>query len=80
MNYVPNKRSLAEHVAGEEGVAAMAAGAARGRATPATPQWGAVEEDNPIKRYMTRVLTGADPATEARKASRRITDILNRLD
>lgn len=80
MNYVPNKRSLARHVAGEEGVAAMAAGAARGRATPATPQWGAVEEDNPIKQYMTRVLTGADPATEARKASRRITAVLNRLD
>ena len=37
MNYVPNKAGLAESVAGEEGVAAMAAGAAQGRATPATP-------------------------------------------
>ncbi|MFE7168716.1 extracellular solute-binding protein [Streptomyces sp. NPDC057616] len=80
MNYVPNKRNLARHVAGEEGVAAMAAGAAQGRATPSTPQWGAVEADNPIKAYMTRVLTGADPATEARRASRRITDVLNRLN
>lgn len=80
MNYVPNRKSLAKAVAREEGVAAMAAGAARGRATPATPQWGAVEADNPIKEYMTRVLTGADPATEARRASRRITDLLNRLD
>lgn len=80
MNYVPNKKTLAKSVAGEEGVAAMAAGAAQGRATPSTPQWGAVEADNPIKGYMTKVLTGADPATEARRASRRITDVLNRLD
>ena len=79
MNYVPNNRSLARAVAGQEGVAAMAAGAARGRATPATPQWGAVEADNPIKQYMTRVLTGSDPATEARRASRRITRALNSL-
>jgi N,N'-diacetylchitobiose transport system substrate-binding protein len=79
MNYVPNKKTLAGDVAGEEGLAAMAAGAAQGRATPSTPQWGAVEADNPIKAYMTKVLTGADPATEARRASRRITDILNRL-
>lgn len=80
MNYVPNKKTLAKAVAGEEGVAAMAAGAAQGRATPSTPQWGAVEADNPIKDYMTRVLTGADPATEARRASRRITEVLSRLD
>lgn len=60
-------------VAGEEGVAAMAAGAAQGRATPSTPEWAAVEADNPIKEYMTEVLTGADPATRARRASRRIT-------
>ncbi|MFD7436081.1 extracellular solute-binding protein [Streptomyces sp. NPDC059861] len=76
MNYVPNKTTLAAAVAGEEGVAAMAAGAAQGRATPSTPEWAAVEADNPIKQYMTRVLTGADPATEARRASRRITEAL----
>ncbi|MFI9611708.1 extracellular solute-binding protein [Streptomyces sp. NPDC052023] len=76
MNYVPNKTTLAAAVAGEEGVAAMAAGAARGRATPSTPEWAAVEADNPIKEYMTRVLTGADPRTEARRASRRITEAL----
>ncbi|MEU9478925.1 extracellular solute-binding protein [Streptomyces sp. NPDC048191] len=73
MNYVPNKTTLAGAVAGEEGVAAMAAGAAHGRATPSTPQWADVEADNPIKEYMTRVLTGADPATEARRASAKIT-------
>ncbi|WP_376733409.1 extracellular solute-binding protein [Streptomyces broussonetiae] len=76
MDYVPNKTTLANAVAGEEGVAAMAAGAAQGRATPATPEWANVEADNPIKEYMTRVLTGADPRTEARRASRRITEAL----
>ncbi|MGQ4386172.1 extracellular solute-binding protein [Streptomyces sp. SAS_270] len=76
MNYVPNKTSLAGAVAGEEGVAAMAAGAAQGRATPSSPEWAAVEADNPIKDYMTKVLTGSDPATEARRASRRITETL----
>ncbi|MFI5468952.1 extracellular solute-binding protein [Streptomyces cacaoi] len=76
MNYVPNKAKLAKSVAGEEGVAAMAAGAAQGRATPSTPEWAAVEADNPIKDYMTKVLTGADPATEARRAARRITEAL----
>ncbi|MDN3243921.1 N,N'-diacetylchitobiose transport system substrate-binding protein [Streptomyces sp. DSM 42143] len=77
MNYVPNKKSLADAVAGEEGVAAMAAGAAQGRATPGTPRWGAVEADNPIKEYMTKVLTGGDAESEARKASDRITGLLD---
>jgi N,N'-diacetylchitobiose transport system substrate-binding protein len=77
MNYVPNKKSLAKAVAGEEGVAAMAAGAAQGRATPGTPRWGAVEADNPIKDYMTKVLKGADAKSEARKASARVTELLD---
>lgn len=76
MNYVPNKTTLADAVASEEGVAAMAAGAAHGRATPNTPQWADVEADNPVKGYMTRVLQGADPATEARRASREISEAL----
>ncbi|MCW7942903.1 sugar transporter [Streptomyces hygroscopicus] len=76
MNYVPNKTTLARAVAGEEGVSAMAAGAAQGRATPAAPAWAAVEADNPIKTWMTRVLQGADPAAEAARASRSITRIL----
>ncbi|MER6350180.1 extracellular solute-binding protein [Streptomyces sp. NPDC001595] len=76
MNYVPNKTTLARQVAGEEGVAAMAAGAAQGRATPSTPEWANVEADNPIKEYMTKVLSGADAAAEARRASRRITEAL----
>ncbi|GAA5029969.1 extracellular solute-binding protein [Streptomyces siamensis] len=76
MNYVPNKTTLADAVAGEEGAAAMAAGAAHGRATPSSPRWAAVEADNPIKVYMSKVLSGADPATEARRASARITKTL----
>ncbi|MFI1287886.1 extracellular solute-binding protein [Streptomyces sp. NPDC020792] len=76
MNYVPNKTKLAAAVADEEGVAAMAAGAAHGRATPNTPQWATVEADNPIKDYMTKVLSGGDPLTEARRASQRITEQL----
>ncbi|WP_369250988.1 extracellular solute-binding protein [Streptomyces sp. R41] len=76
MSYVPNKTTLAGAVAGDEGVAAMAAGAAQGRATPSSPQWAAVEADNPIKAYMTKVLTGSDPATEAWRASDRITRAL----
>ncbi|MFF4760185.1 extracellular solute-binding protein [Streptomyces sp. NPDC001292] len=76
MNYVPNKTKLAAAVADEEGAAAMAAGAAHGRATPNTPQWATVEADNPIRDYMSKVLSGGDPATEARRASRRITEQL----
>ncbi|MFB7109786.1 extracellular solute-binding protein [Streptomyces sp. NPDC056291] len=76
MNYVPNKTKLAAAVADEEGVAAMATGAAHGRATPNTPLWATVEADNPIKDYMTKVLSGGDPETEARRASQRITEQL----
>ncbi|MER7519518.1 extracellular solute-binding protein [Streptomyces sp. NPDC126499] len=76
MNYVPNKTSLASVVAGQEATATMAVGAARGRATPNSPQWADVEADNPIKPYMTAVLTGEDPKRAAQKASQRITDTL----
>jgi N,N'-diacetylchitobiose transport system substrate-binding protein len=36
-----------------------------------------VEATSVIKQYMTAVLTGADPAAEARKASESITATLN---
>lgn len=73
MSYVPNKPALAQVIEGQEGTAAMAQGARRGRATPSSPQWAAVEADNPIKPYMTAVLQGGDPLKEARSASERIT-------
>ncbi|MFI7345563.1 extracellular solute-binding protein [Streptomyces sp. NPDC049936] len=77
MSYVPNKTTLADAVSGDPGTAAMAAGAVNGHATPNTPQWAAVEAKNPVKEYMTAVLTGEDAASEAAKASRTITDTLN---
>ncbi|MET8472009.1 extracellular solute-binding protein [Streptomyces sp. NPDC006422] len=78
MNYVPNKTTLADAVAGEPGVAAMAVGAAHGKATPRSPLWPNVEAgENPIKTYMSAVLAGGDPASEAKRASREIT---RRLD
>lgn len=73
MSYVPNKPSLAHVIEGQEGTAAMAQGARRGRATPNSPQWAAVEATNPIKPYMTAVLQGGDPQEEAKAASERIT-------
>ncbi|MGW1884689.1 extracellular solute-binding protein [Streptomyces sp. NPDC001970] len=76
MSYVPNKSSLASAVEGDAATAAMAAGATRGRATPNSPQWAAVEADNPIKQYMTAVLQGKDPVKEAKSASDRITAAL----
>ncbi|MEV7892719.1 extracellular solute-binding protein [Streptomyces cyaneofuscatus] len=77
MSYVPNRTSLASAVAGDPGAAAMAVGAAEGHATPNTPGWAAVEAENPIKDYMTAVLTGGDPAEEAAKASQDITRAMN---
>ncbi|PZG17962.1 extracellular solute-binding protein [Nonomuraea aridisoli] len=77
MSFVPNRTSLAGVLSGDEGTAAMAVGAANGRATPNTPNWAAVEATSVIKQYMTAVLTGADPATEAKKVSESITTTLN---
>ncbi|MFE6336499.1 extracellular solute-binding protein [Streptomyces sp. NPDC057798] len=77
MSYVPNKTTLAASVASDPGAAAMAVGAAQGHATPNTPQWAAVEAKNPIKDYMTAVLTGRDAKSEAAKASESITTTLN---
>ncbi|WP_369147982.1 extracellular solute-binding protein [Streptomyces sp. R44] len=76
MGYVPNKKGLASVVAGQEATAVMATGAARGRATPNSPQWADVEADNPIKPYMTAVLQGEDPVKAAKDASTAITDTL----
>ncbi|GAA1627397.1 extracellular solute-binding protein [Nonomuraea maheshkhaliensis] len=77
MSFVPNRTSLAGVLAGDEGTAAMAVGAANGRATPNTPNWAAVEATSVIKQYMTAVLTGGDPAAEGEKVSESITTTLN---
>ncbi|MFI0938192.1 extracellular solute-binding protein [Streptomyces sp. NPDC021020] len=68
MSYVPNRTSLGSVLAGNPGASVMAAGAVNGHATPNSPNWAAVEANNPIKQYMTQVLTGADPATAAKTA------------
>ncbi|EPD63792.1 hypothetical protein HMPREF1211_02919 [Streptomyces sp. HGB0020] len=73
MSYVPNKTTLADAVASDPGASAMAVGAAVGRATPNTPGWAAVEAKNPIKDYMTAVLTGGNAKAEAAKSSDAIT-------
>ncbi|MFJ2745906.1 extracellular solute-binding protein [Streptomyces sp. NPDC087440] len=78
MSYVPNKTSFAKALDGDAGGAAMALAAANGRATPNSPEWAAVEATNPIKGYMTAVLTGKDMATEAKKASDSITKTLTK--
>jgi len=77
MSYVPNKTTLAGAVAADPGASAMAVGAAEGHATPNTPGWAAVEAKNPIKDYMTAVLTGKEAASEATKASEAITQAMN---
>ena len=77
MNYVPNRTSLAGAVSGNRGAAAMAAGAANGHATPNSPNWAAVEARNPIKEFLTKVLTGADPKPRQPARTRWITAVLN---
>ncbi|MEV6421111.1 extracellular solute-binding protein [Streptomyces sp. NPDC051662] len=78
MSYVPNKTTLAGVIRGDASAAAMAEGAARGRATPNSPQWASVEADNPIKPYMTAVLEGEDPEESAKTASEMIsTELLS---
>jgi N,N'-diacetylchitobiose transport system substrate-binding protein len=77
MSYVPNKTTLASAVAADPGAAAMAVGAAQGHATPNTPGWAAVEAKNPIKDYMTAVLTGGAIQKKAATASEAITAAMN---
>ncbi|OEJ34669.1 extracellular solute-binding protein [Streptomyces subrutilus] len=77
MGYVPNKTTLAHLVEGNEGAAAMTVGAAQGRATPKSARWADVEAKNPIKPFMTAVLTGQDPKQAARTASATISTVLS---
>jgi N,N'-diacetylchitobiose transport system substrate-binding protein len=77
MNYVPNRTALADAVQEDPGAAAMAIGAVNGHATPNSPNWTAVEARNPIKEFLTKVLTGTDPKTAAADADAVITSALN---
>jgi N,N'-diacetylchitobiose transport system substrate-binding protein len=70
---VPNRESLLSQLT-DPTAKTMAGAAANGRVTPVDPRWAAVEAGaNPVKDYMTSVLTGTDPATAGAKASAEIT-------
>lgn len=77
MSYVPNKAKLADALDGDPGAEAMARAAEQGHTVPASPSWGDLEADNPIKRFMTDVLRGEDPGAAARRASATISRVLN---
>lgn len=74
---LPNKNTLGASLAGDAGAAAMMQGATNGFATPNSPNWTAVESNNPIKSYLTKVLTGTDPASAGKEANEAITKTLN---
>ncbi|NGO74819.1 extracellular solute-binding protein [Streptomyces sp. YC504] len=76
MSYVPNKKALASVLEADPGASAMAQGASNGRATPNSPQWAAVEANNPVKEFMTQVLTGADPKKAGATATESISKAL----
>jgi N,N'-diacetylchitobiose transport system substrate-binding protein len=70
---VPNRTSLLPQLT-DPTLQVMAGAAANGRVTPVDPRWAAVEAGaNPIKDFMTSVLTGTDPASAGAKASQEIT-------
>jgi len=72
-NIVPNRSTLVGQLT-DPTAKVMAAAAEHGRVTPVDPRWAAVEAgDNPVKSFMTSVLTGTDPATAGKKASDEIT-------
>ncbi|MGW5852341.1 extracellular solute-binding protein [Streptomyces sp. NPDC055254] len=77
MSYVPNRTNLAHVVKGNEGAENMAPGAAQGRATPNSARWAEIEAKNPIKPFMTAVLTGQDPEQAAKAASDTISTVLS---
>lgn len=80
MSFVPNRTALSDALRGEPGAEAMAEAAGRGHATPASPHWGDLEAENPVKAYLTAVLGGTEARSAAAEASHRITEILNGTD
>ncbi|NUU26204.1 MAG: extracellular solute-binding protein [Streptomycetaceae bacterium] len=74
---LPNKTTLSTALEGDPGAAAMMQGATNGFATPASPNWTAVESNNPIKAYLTKVLTGTDPNAAGKEANDSLTKTLN---
>ncbi|WP_413807269.1 extracellular solute-binding protein [Streptomyces sp. OE57] len=72
---IPNKESLQTRLKGNPAGQAAAPAAATGGTTPLIPEWAAVENaPNPVKSYMTAVLTGKSPA----EAAKSVEDELNK--
>ncbi|MEU9962871.1 extracellular solute-binding protein [Streptomyces malaysiensis] len=72
---IPNKESLQTQLKGNPAAQAAAPAAATGGTTPLIPEWAAVENaPNPVKTYMTAVLTGKSPA----EAAKSVEDELNK--
>ncbi|MFG2584521.1 extracellular solute-binding protein [Streptomyces malaysiensis] len=72
---IPNKESLQAQLKGNPAAQAAAPAAATGGTTPLIPEWAAVENaPNPVKTYMTAVLTGKSPA----EAAKSVEDELNK--
>ncbi|MBL1120414.1 extracellular solute-binding protein [Streptomyces sp. 110] len=64
---IPNKESLQARLKGNAAAQAAAPAAATGGTTPLIPEWAAVENaPNPVKTYMTAVLSGKSPAEAAK--------------
>ncbi|OPC81194.1 sugar transporter [Embleya scabrispora] len=74
---LPNKNTLGGAVTADPGGAAMMEGAKNGFATPNSPNWASVEENNPIKAYLTKVMTGGDAAAAGKEANASIEKTLN---
>ncbi|MFF9895257.1 extracellular solute-binding protein [Streptomyces longispororuber] len=65
---IPNKKALESNLKGNAAAEAAAPAASGGGITPLIPEWGAVEnEPNPIKSYLTAVMSGDSPADAAKK-------------
>ncbi|MFE5124369.1 extracellular solute-binding protein [Streptomyces sp. NPDC056669] len=64
---IPNKEALQAQLKGNPAGMAAAPAAATGGTTPLIPEWAPVENaPNPVKTYMTAVLTGKSPAEAAK--------------
>ncbi|MFE5334147.1 extracellular solute-binding protein [Embleya sp. NPDC056575] len=74
---LPNRTALGSVTAGDPGTTAMMEGAKSGIGTPNSPNWASVEDNNPIKAYLTKVMTGTDPAAAGKDANASIEKTLN---
>ncbi|MCA6093714.1 extracellular solute-binding protein [Streptomyces sp. SCA3-4] len=65
---IPNKEALLANVKGNAAAEAAAPAAKGGGTTPLIPEWAAVENaPNPVKAYMTAVLSGKSPEEAAKQ-------------